>query len=432
MSSYRWTKHRVVDAAGAEHVGDVPISMWWVARAAAEETLQGSPMVSAWLKLFRTHLSDIDRYALRWRGDLAESAELRRAYSGLYGRFVARALLSHHLKLSRFVSLKRNGVTIPGSAEVKRSKPGDIPDWLAWDDQNSRFVLCEAKGSLAANDFLAANQPQCVKEGKRQFGRVASMIGSRLIHPGEWVAAVRWGTDIRGGQPTTILWDPPVDDEPFGEEEADLHRTAITRSWLESIAPGLGWTSAEDLLSTERQREALVVVAQPGDLPEEQDWPRSEPEGPDLSETLDIYMLAENVRIRRASEAQLSLIQDVPDSSPKSDLALSDIYRGRAVLTPRGTETAPHKGAYLTAMITRFGIQPVRSQVEFETLLRQQDRARKHEDAAMLVGIPLDFDPKRRSEDGGWLDGAGIAPPNDLAVFDLRRVEIELLDRLRT
>lgn len=38
----------------------------------------------------------------------------------------------------------------------------------------------------------------------------------------------------------------------------------------------------------------------------------------------------------------------------------------------------------------------------------------------MLVGIPLDLDPKRRSEDGGWVDGVGIAPQNDLAVFDLR------------
>lgn len=49
-------------------------------------------------------------------------------------------------------------------------------------------------------------------------------------------------------------------------------------------------------------------------------------------------------------------------------------------------------------------------------LLRQQDRARKHEDAAMLVGIPIGLDPKRRSEDGDRLDGAGIASPNDLAV----------------
>jgi len=147
---------------------------------------------------------------------------------------------------------------------------------------------------------------------------------------------------------------------------------------------------------------------------------------------MGIHMLAEDVRILRGSETQLALIQDVPGSPPRSDLALSDIHRGRAVLTPRGTEAAPHKGAYLAAMATRFGVQPVRSQAEFETLLRQQDRARKLEDTAMLVGIPLNLDPKRRSEDGGWLDGTSIAPPNDLAVFDLRRVETEPLDRLRT
>ena len=103
MSSYRWSRHRTHDGAGNDSIGLAPISLWWVARAAAEETLQGAPLVAAWLKLFREHLSVGDRYWLRWRGDLAESAELRRAYSGLYGRFFARALLSEHLGFSRFL-----------------------------------------------------------------------------------------------------------------------------------------------------------------------------------------------------------------------------------------------------------------------------------------------------------------------------------------
>ena len=54
MVSFRWTRHRVVDASGNDKKGHAAISMWWVARAAAEETLQGSPFVSAWLKLLDT------------------------------------------------------------------------------------------------------------------------------------------------------------------------------------------------------------------------------------------------------------------------------------------------------------------------------------------------------------------------------------------
>ena len=57
MVSFRWTRHRVVDSSGNDKNEHAAISMWWIARAAAEETLQGSPLVSAWMKLFRTHLS---------------------------------------------------------------------------------------------------------------------------------------------------------------------------------------------------------------------------------------------------------------------------------------------------------------------------------------------------------------------------------------
>lgn len=213
--------------------------MWWLARAAAEETMQGSPLAPAWLKLFRTHLSEDDPYWLRWRGDLAESAELRRAYSGLYGRFFARALLSNHLGLTNFTSLMRNGVQV-GTVLVERTRRGDIPDWIAWDDANSRFVLCEAKGSLASKDFLEPRGPKCARDGKKQFSRVRTLEGTRIIHPSQWVAATRWATDDRDGDPITLLWDPPVDETTFGAREAKIHRTAMTRAWLDSLAPALG------------------------------------------------------------------------------------------------------------------------------------------------------------------------------------------------
>ena len=62
MLPYRWTRHRVRDAAGNDNRGHAAISVWWIAHAAAEETLQGTPFTSAWLKLFRTHLSTRDDY----------------------------------------------------------------------------------------------------------------------------------------------------------------------------------------------------------------------------------------------------------------------------------------------------------------------------------------------------------------------------------
>ena len=421
MVSFRWTRHRVVDASGNDKKGHAAISMWWVARAAAEETLQGSPFVSAWLKLFRTHLSTQDDYWLRWRGDLAESTELRRAYSGLYGRFFARALLTHHLGFTRFHSLKRNGLEVKGSVKVKRTNGGDIPDWLAWDDQHSSFVLCEAKGSLTARDFLSPGTPKCVGNGKDQFDRVETCEGGRTIHPARWVAATRWATEDRKGEPTTILWDLPVEDTPFDEEEATRHRAAMTHAWLNSIAPGMGWTGANDILSKEREREALNIRAEPGPIPESIDWHPFEDE-PEV----DIPEATTAGTLRQVENARRRELED-----PIGELRDSTLYADLTTLLPPVQESYAHEQPYIVALITRFGIRPVRTLDDIETMQRAQESARNHEEPAMLVGIPFGIDLTSRTKNNIWLDGAGIAQTGNLAVFDLRQVTFDPLERSR-
>lgn len=213
-------------------------------------------MVSAFPKLSEMNLSDSDRRWLRWRGDMAESAEMRRAYSGLYGRFSARALMARHLGFSRFLSLKRSGLEsrLP-LPSVRRNSKGDIPDWIAWDERHRRFALCEAKGSLTATDFRRLGCPKCVQGGKSQFDRVDVLDSQhQLIRPARWVAATRWATDERKGEPVTVLWDPPVDGESFSKPGAERHRSMMTRAWLRSIAPKMGWNDDEDLLSSDRGR----------------------------------------------------------------------------------------------------------------------------------------------------------------------------------
>jgi hypothetical protein len=420
--AYRWTRHRVFDSAGNDKAGLAAISLLSVARAAAEETLQGSPLVSAWLKLFSTQVSLTDRYWLRWRGDLAESAELRRAYSGLYGRFFARALLTHHLGLTRFLSLKRNGLAIPGSVHVERQAPGDIPDWIAWDDRASRFVLCEAKGSLTSNDFLSTGGPKCAHDGKSQFERVRTFDGTTEIHPAKWVAATRWATDHRRVNPTTILWDPPSDYRPFSREDADRHRAAISRAWLASIAPGLGWRSADDLLSKERSRQAVVVTAKPGPVPPEMDWPQAE----DVDEINDLGDLSAVPQATRQIVA--SGIRPRISRGQQDNLTEANLYYDRAALEPRPREKAGYEGAYLISLITRFGVRPIRTNEDFDLVQREQDRARRLEEPAMLVGLPIGFDPQAHDSGVQWMDDAGIAAKNDLAVFDLRMIATERLE----
>lgn len=415
LSAYRWARHRVVDAAGSDKVGLAAISMWWIARAAAEETLQGAPLAAAWLKLFRTQLSVVDTYWLRWRGDFAESAELRRAYSGLYGRFFARALLAHHFGHSRFLSLKRNGLVVPGSVHVRRIAQGDMPDWLAWDDRRSRFVLGEAKGSLTARDFLLSEEPKCVANGKAQFDRVETYDGNVIVQPAQWVAATRWATDARDGDPVTILWDPPGDDEMAVTEEPGRHREAMTRAWLESIAQGMGWENADALLSKDRAKEAISVRAPPGSVPEVEDWPTAG----------DVD--TEAFRVFAARQPSVSSMADPAEQEAEGidELLKSKLYPDPRVLQPPSGETDVHQGDYISAAITRFGVRPIQSKGDYKELLRMQDAARAGKESAVLVGIPINIDLRARRGGKTWLDGAGIAQPGDLSLFDLRRVALD-------
>lgn len=419
--AYRWTRHRVFDSAGNDKTGLSAISLLRVARAAAEETLQGSPLVGAWLNLFSTQVSVDDRYWLRWRGDLAESAELRRAYSGLYGRFFARALLTQHLGLTRFLSLKRNGLSVPGSVQVQRQVAGDIPDWIAWDDRASRFVLCEAKGSLTANDFLSAAGPKCAHDGKSQFDRVRTFDGTNEVHPAQWVAATRWATDDRNVRPTTILWDPPLDYKPFSAEDADRHREAMSRAWLASIASGLGWRSADDLMSKERSKEAVVVMAKPGPVSPEMEWPSFEGAS-EIDDFNEFAALPQSVRQIEESGIRQRITQG------EDNLIETNVYSDRTPLEPRPQEKTSHEGTYLMSLITRFGVRPIRTGEDFNLLRREQERAQRLEEPAMLVGLPIGFNPQARNAGVKWMDDAGIAAENDLAIFDLRMIKTERLE----
>ncbi|MGA0601429.1 hypothetical protein ACO2Q3_12065 [Caulobacter sp. KR2-114] len=340
---------------------------------------------------------------------MAQSAELRRAYSGLYGRFAARALLTAHLGIGRFISLKREGIEVPKSISVKRISKGDIPDWLAWDDRAQQHVLCEAKGSLTANDFLAAGQPKCVKEGKDQFLRVHCTDPNGPVYPARWVAASRWSTDRRSGQAASLLWDPPTDHEPVSEEISRNHREAITRAWLDSLAPGLGWRDANELLADQRAASAITVRAEPGEIPDEEDWP----------EVGDMPLAKVSAAQARSTEMEKVITRVV------STLSSDDVYREDWVSAGRPPEPKALEAQYLSALVTPYGVRPIRGASDVDELRTAQDRAQRREQPAMLVGIPLGLDPAARLSDALWMDGGGIARTGDLAVFDLRRIEID-------
>lgn len=304
---------------------------------------------------------------MRWSDDLASSAELRRAYSALYGRYFARALMASQLGFVDFVSLNRDITPIAFGVQVKRLCNGDIPDWIAWDPAAGRYVLGEAKGSLTGRAVhFRTGQPACVGDGKKQFGRVEVLDrwGQKLATRG-WVGASLWSTDHRARYPVSLLWDPEGEGREITEHEREGFARALRLRRLAVQANRLGITSFRDFLRGEGPQ--FEVIASP-----------TGPAMPPAAQTPDDV---------------------VPATRDKTG---SDIHHGR----------------YSGAIITRFGMKPIRSKADLEIPATEP---------AMIFGIDTSYERFRSAKRRPlWLGRNGIAAEDGLSLFDPRAVEIKI------
>ena len=400
--SYRYAYTRIVDPGTGTDVVDLgPFDLWWAAIAAAEETIQGSPLASAWLTLFQDHLSQADTTELRWAGDLAESAEMRRAYSALYGRFFGRAFLASRLGFTDFVPLQTNRTRVGSLVEVRRVKGGDVPDWIAWDPRSRSYVLAEAKGRLGGSvEGFLSQKPACISAGKAQFERVeVREMSGRRLRTTNWVAANLWCTDRRGRRPVCLLWDPDGEGEQLVEEEVPRHAAAVRRQRVGSIAAGLGHPGFPEG-ETEPSGRTVSIAAAPSE--------RSEPpEPPELLEPVET----------------LAIPQGPDDETffPRADREPVAVTRREA--EPRSRER--HEDAYVAAIITRFGITPIVDQSGVDAARAAQDRAGSGVEPALIYGISGGVLAGPETGRPGWWSGAGIATSDGAGLFDITQVEID-------
>lgn len=373
----RWLHLRQVKpSSGVDQLQRRALNLWWIARAAAEETTQGQAMASTFLTLFSGHLSQSDTRWLRWREDMAASAEMRRAYSALYGRFFARGMLQSTLALRDFVSLETQ-TTPAGAVTVQRVVKGDIPDWIAWDPIANAYVLCEAKGNLtgATSNFRSAT-PKCVVNGKEQFDRVQVLdAAGNAVSVRGWVGASLWATDRRARNPVFLAYDPDGRGRELTPDERGVHGRALHAHWIGSLAEGLG----EPALRHRDGPPSLFL----------QVWASASPD-----------LRAPRVRASRLADDAVTDIIDKPS-------------------------TRPHQGLYIPAVLTRFGLAPMRGREARDTLLKAQASARASGEPAWFVGL------NRRALQPGftdlptWSSSHGVVGADGLAVFDLRRVSIK-------
>lgn len=370
---YRNTIIRIVDPnTGGNSIEYRQFDLHWAALAAAEETLQGGPLYSAWLRLFQTHLSNNAR-KLQWRGDLAESAEMRRAYSAIYGRYFSRGILASRLGVTDFVSLERKNTTIKDGVTVNRKSKGDIPDWIAWDPINGSYVLAEAKGNLTGKEKqYLCEEPPCIKAGKAQFGRVRVKDShGRKIRTRNWVTANLWSTEVRKRLPVSLLWNHIEQGEDLRKHEIPVHAAAIRKHRIASIATRLmhseSFRPGQEISSTK-----LQISIQPSD--EEQLKFNSFP-----------YFKSERIE-------ELS--------------------------------TELHEDIYIAAIITPLGVRPILGKPDLEYALDVQHRVNEGIEVAMIYGLSMDAVMGSDYKRTAWLSGGGIASTDGAGLFNLKDAQI--------
>ena len=399
---YRYTNIRIVDPANGIHTIEYqPFSLWRVAYAAAEETVQGAPLTSAWLRLFSAHLSRLETTKLRWRGDLAESAEMRQVYSAMYGRYFSRALLASRFDITDFVPLYGNITRIANGVTVHRISSGDIPDWIAWDPVHRCYVLAEAKGRLTGSvgNFLT-QMPACIGSGKAQFSRVAVRNSRKQkIRTRNWVVGNLWSTDERIREPVSLLWDPDGEGEELSDDEIPRHARALRAHRMANIAAGLGRPGAI------REAAASLGLALKIAIEPSKDIIPYEDTGPS-----EIILSPEDLTPR--------------DRTAYYERRLGPVRIERRLLEPiEKPASDAHEDVYAAALITPLGVRPILDSADLDAAKRIQARARDGDHTAMIYGLSIramEGENKRAL----WLSANGIVSPDGAGLFNLKDVNV--------
>lgn len=253
---FRIVDRRVVQASGSSiHATHHQIDLRLVAMAAAVETLQVDLVVSGWVGLFQALL--VPGSELRWlQNGPGGEAEIKRAYSALFGRFFGRAVLRHEHGCVDLRQVREGMEVAPGYVLQRKrgvSALGDLPDWVGWTNNATVLTICEAKGSRDSGDWENRIAPP-LREARKQVERVEirDFLGMR-IQTKDWVVGSRWGTEANGKAPTITTIDPLTDGRPLEPAEADQVAASIYAHWVAELLSALG---REDL---------AIQLHQPGD-----------------------------------------------------------------------------------------------------------------------------------------------------------------------
>lgn len=229
-------------------------------------TTNTQSLAGIWVKLFQSFLASPKE--LRWLDNgpgIGRDAKV--AYSGLFGRYMARAHLMFRENVRVLIplevirkELQNNNLYYIGK---KPGSNGLEADWIGIDDEG--LIIAETKGSFdRTKSSWKGNKkvPQLLHNAINQAMRTEVYIKStgKPLPARYWAVASRWANEDNGVEPTTIAWS---------RGRVKLEKTdywnlenLLLRVDLNSLMKGLGHPEIDNL----QQKVSGLSVRYRGDL----------------------------------------------------------------------------------------------------------------------------------------------------------------------
>ena len=242
---------------------EVPLDMHDVGRCAWGEILQTAPRSTSLFAFMEDLLEPGPNLIWRKSGP-GRGTEMRRSFSGLFGRFFARAYLQVHHEFSWFAAIDGDDFSLSPSWRVKR-KPGsktEMPDWIC--ARPGELAIGEAKGSHQKSNATGGGMPGPIKTAdgqirgvrveKRSFAGMRKRWSPKRVKG--WAVMSRWGTADPPREPFLYALDPETEGDKLSSDELDDLIQAVARTHVKQTAFGLGLlkTVEDDMKPIARRR----------------------------------------------------------------------------------------------------------------------------------------------------------------------------------
>jgi hypothetical protein len=242
-----------------------------VALCAMGEILETAPTSNPFFGVFEELLVPGQR-KLIWKGDgPGRGVEMRRAFSGIFGRFFARAYLQRYHGFSWFVPI--NGAPTDCSSRLRVTRKAsariDLPDWLCAGP--GKLAIGEAKGSHQKGNAKRGGLPGPIKTASVQIsGALVQTLNkntnrwnSRSVKG--WAIMSRWGVESPPKDAFLYAFDPETSGEPLQEDEITNLVQGVARMHVRQTLEGLGYGDLSQILGgiepsgPSRQRQTVVL-----------------------------------------------------------------------------------------------------------------------------------------------------------------------------